>query len=358
MSTLIENKTKPREAYDVDGRSVHTEERCATAFRSKREQHRYWLFLAFFIIGGLLCAFGLLVYNNPVPFDSPSFVPVVERRIVAVITMAIAALCQSMATVAFHSVTNNRIITPSLLGFDALYSTIQTSMIFFFGAGALIGFSGTGAFLTQVGLMVLMSLLLYGWLLSGKYGNLQLMLLIGIIIGTGLNSVSSFMRRMLAPSEFDVLQARLFGSVMHADAAYFPIVIPIVIVVGILLYSFSNRLNVVALGKDVATSFGVNHRRSVIFTLVLISLLMSVSTALIGPLTFFGFLVATLSYQVAATYDHKYVFPLAFALGFFVLTSAYFFMYHILNTPSVVSVIIELFGGVIFLAVILRKRSL
>jgi len=168
MSTLIENKTKPREAYDVDGRSVHTEERCATAFRSKREQRRYWLFLAFFIIGGLLCAFGLLVYNNPVPFDSPSFVPVVERRVVAVITMAIAALCQSMATVAFHSVTNNRIITPSLLGFDALYSTIQTSMIFFFGAGALIGFSGTGAFLTQVGLMVLMSLLLYGWLSSER----------------------------------------------------------------------------------------------------------------------------------------------------------------------------------------------
>jgi len=272
--------------------------------------------------------------------------------------MAIAALCQSLATVAFHSVTNNRIITPSLLGYDALYSTIQTSMIFFFGAGALVGFTGTGAFLTQVGLMVLMSLLLYGWLLSGKYANLQLMLLVGIIIGTGLNSVSTFMRRMLAPSDFDILQARLFGSVTNADAAYFPIVIPLVLVVGVLLYAFSNRLNLVSLGKDVATSFGVNHRGSVIYTLILISLLMSVSTALIGPLTFFGFLVATLSYQVASTYDHKYVFPMAFALGFFVLTSAYFFMYHIFNTPSVVSVIIELFGGIIFLAVILKRRSL
>lgn len=353
MSTVIE---KERHAGEV--RLLSTADRSASAFRSKKEERRYWMFLIAFIIGGLLCAFGLLVYNNPVPFDSPSFMPVVERRVVAVVTMAIAALCQSLATVAFHSVTNNRIITPSLLGFDALYSTIQTSMIFFFGAGALVGFSGTGAFLSQVAVMVLMSLLLYGWLLSGKYANLQLMLLIGIIIGTGLNSVSTFMRRMLAPSEFDLLQARLFGSVTNADAAYFPIVIPIVIIVGVLLYVFSNQLNIVALGKDMATSFGVNHRRSVIYTLILISLLMSVSTALIGPLTFFGFLVATLSYQVAATYDHKYVFPMAFALGFFVLTSAYFFMYHIFNAPSVVSVIIELFGGVIFLAVILRKRSL
>ncbi|MCT4781713.1 MULTISPECIES: iron chelate uptake ABC transporter family permease subunit [Exiguobacterium] len=353
MSTVIE-----KEGYEVDVRLLQEKERSASAFRSRREERRYWLFLAAFIIGGVFCALGLLLYNNPVALDSPSFWPVVERRVVAVTTMAIAALCQSLATVAFHSVTNNRIITPSLLGYDALYSTIQTSMIFFFGAGALVGFTGTGAFLTQVGLMVLMSLLLYGWLLSGKYANLQLMLLVGIIIGTGLNSVSTFMRRMLAPSDFDILQARLFGSVTNADAAYFPIVIPIVIVVGVLLYAFSNRLNLVALGKDVATSFGVDHRMSVIYTLILISLLMSVSTALIGPLTFFGFLVATLSYQVASTYDHKYVFPMAFALGFFVLTSAYFFMYHIFNTPSVVSVIIELFGGIIFLAVILKRRSL
>lgn len=353
MSTVME-----KEGYEVSVHPLQAKERSASAFRSRQEERRYWLFLAAFITGGVLCALGLLLYNNPVAIDSPSFWPVVERRVVAVTTMAIAALCQSLATVAFHSVTNNRIITPSLLGYDALYSTIQTSMIFFFGAGALVGFTGTGAFLTQVGLMVLMSLLLYGWLLSGKYANLQLMLLVGIIIGTGLNSVSTFMRRMLAPSDFDILQARLFGSVTNADAAYFPIVIPIVLIVGVLLYAFSNRLNIVALGKDVATSFGVNHRGSVIYTLILISLLMSVSTALIGPLTFFGFLVATLSYQVASTYDHKYVFLMAFALGFFVLTSAYFFMYHIFNTPSVVSVIIELFGGIIFLAVILKRRSL
>ena len=105
-----------------------------------------------------------------------------------------------------------------------------------------------------------MSLILYGWLLSGKYGNLQLMLLVGIIIGTGLNPVSTFMRRLLAPSEFDILQARLFGSVNNADSAYFPIVIPIVIIAAFLLLAFSKNLNVLSLGKDVATSLGVNHQ--------------------------------------------------------------------------------------------------
>ncbi|WP_044477231.1 iron chelate uptake ABC transporter family permease subunit [Paenibacillus antibioticophila] len=346
-----------KENVGIDS-SLPSKNRSAGAFRSKKEERRYWILLITFIALGVLSAYGLLVYNNPVPIDSPSFIPVVRRRMVAIVAMIIAALCQSLSTVTFQSITNNRIITPSLLGFESLYSVIHTSTIFFFGAGALINFTGTGPFLFQVAVMVLMSLILYGWLLSGKYGNLQLMLLIGIIIGAGLNSVSTFMRRLLAPSEFDILQARLFGSVNHSDPDYFPIVIPMVIIVALLLLANSRKLNVVSLGKDVSTSFGVNHQASVIYTLVLVSILMSISTALIGPLTFYGFLVATLSYQAAPTYDHRYIFPMALAIGFLIITSAYFFMNHIFNAQGVVSVIIELFGGIIFLIVILRKRAL
>ena len=332
--------------------------RSARAFRSKKEETRYWILLSSLSGLGLLASLGLLLYNNPVPIDSPSFIPVVTRRFEAIVAMFVAALCHSFATVAFQSVTNNRIITPSLLGYEALYSTIHTSTLFLFGAGALVSFSGIGSFLLQVALMIIMSLILYGWLLSGKYGNLHLMLLVGIIMGAGLNSVSSFMRRLLAPSEFDLLQSRLIGSVTNAESEYFPIAIPLVIITALFLYFFSRKLNVLSLGKDVATSFGVKYQSSIIYTLVLVAVLMSISTSLIGPLTFFGFLVAMLSYQAAPTYDHRYIFPMAFAVGFSILTSAYFILYHVLHVHTVVSVVIELFGGLIFLTVILRKRSL
>lgn len=204
--------------------------RSARAFRSKKEERRYWILLITLIVLGLLSSYGLLVYNNPVPIDSPSFIPVVRRRMVAIVAMIIAAVCQSLSTVAFQSITNNKVITPSLLGFEALYSTIHTSTMFFLGAGAFISLSGIGSFLFQVVAMVLMCLILYGWLLAGKYGDLQLMLLVGVIIGTGLRSLSSFMRRLLAPSEFDILQARLFGSVNNANSKYFIIAIPIVLI--------------------------------------------------------------------------------------------------------------------------------
>ena len=338
---------------------VHSKRRTAKAFRSKKEETRYWILLISLFAIGILITFGLMVYKNPVPMDSPSFLPIVKRRAVAVGAMLISAVCQSLATVTFQTSTNNRIITPSLLGFEALHSTINTSIIFFFGATVFVRFTGgIESFLLQTVIMVGMCLLLYGWLLCGKYGNLQLMLLIGVIIGTGLRSVSSFMRRLLAPSEFDLLQSRLFGSVSNAKAEYFPVAIPIVVVVAVLIIAYAKKLNVLSLGKSAATALGVNHQRGLIYMLVLVSILMSVSTALVGPLTFYGFLVVTLTYQAVPTYDHKYIFPMALAISFLIITAAYFVMYHMFRAQGVVSIIIEMFGGIVFLVVLLRKGRL
>lgn len=335
-----------------------TIKRSAKAFKNAKDQRNFWIVLSVLFGLSLLATYGLLVFNNPVPFDSPSFIPVVRRRFTAVVVMLVVSLCQSLSTVAFQSLTSNKIITPSLLGFDALYATIHTTTIFLFGSSVFINFSGLGPFILQIVLMVMMCLILYGWLLSGKYGDLQLMLLVGVIIGTGLRSLSSFMRRLLAPSEFDILQARLFGSVNNANIESLYLAIPLVLCVGILLVMFSHKLNALSLGKDVSTSIGVNHQRSVIYGLILVSILMSISTALVGSLTFYGFLVATLSYQMSKTYDHKHIFLMAFVIGYLVITGAYFIMNHVFNAQGVVSVIIEMVGGITFLMMILRKGSL
>ena len=96
------------------------------------------------------------------------------------------------------------------------------------------------------------------------------------------------MRKLLAPSEFDILQARLFGSVNHASCIFSYCNSYDHNCSGI-NFVHSKNLNVLSLGKDVATSFGVKYQPSVIYTLVLVAILMSISTALIGPLTFYGF---------------------------------------------------------------------
>lgn len=321
-------------------------------------KYRYGILLTGVWALALLCAFGLLAWDNPMPVGSEKFWLIARRRADAVTAMAIVAVCQAMATVAFQSVTTNRILTPSIMGFESLYVALNTALVFFLGVTGLEGERGIGMYLLQMALMVGLSLVLYTWLLTNSRNNMHAMLLVGVVIGGGLGSLSAFMQRMLTPSEFDVLSARLFGSVTNADSTYFPVAIACAGGAALLLILNSHRLNVISLGADVARNLGVNHKLHAVYTLVLVSILMATTTSLVGPMTFLGFLVATLAYQFADTYDHRKIFPMAVGLGFLVLTSAYFCMNHIFRAQGVVSILIELVGGGVFLIVILRKGRL
>ncbi|MDO4901733.1 iron chelate uptake ABC transporter family permease subunit [Actinomyces sp.] len=328
------------------------------AFATPAARRRWWL--TYLAVTGLAVCFtvGLLLWKNPMPPGTPGFWLIANRRLDAIIAMIVVAVCQAMATVAFQTATGNRIITPSIMGFESLYRAIQTATIFFFGATGLIATRTAPMFTLQLLLMVGLSLLLYTWLLTGGSQHLFSMLLIGIVIGSGLGSLTAFMQRLLTPSDFDLLSARLFGSIANADPDYYPIAIPLAVAASAALLACSRRLNVLALGRDAATTLGLNHTRATIGVLVAVSVLMATSTALVGPMTFLGFLVAILSYQLSGTYDHRYLFPMAVSLGLLVLTGAYFIMRHVFYAQGVVSIIIELVGGSVFLVVVLRKGRL
>lgn len=328
------------------------------AFQTSQSKRRYWLVVGALVVAALLFTAGLLSWGNPMEFGTRGYWLIAERRMNSVIAMAVVAVCQAVATVAFQTVTNNRIITPSIMGFESLYVAIHTSTVYFLGAAGLNNARTLEMFVVQLVLMVGLSLILYTWLLAGDNPNMHAMLLVGIVLGGGLGSVSTFMQRLLTPSEFDLLTARLFGSVNNADPSYYPLAVPLVLVAAGLMYVNSRRLNVLGLGRDVAVNLGVNHKKHAVYTLVLVSVLMAVSTALVGPMTFLGFLVATLAYQFADTYDHRYVFPMAALLGYCILAGAYFIMNHIFYAQGVVSIIIELVGGLTFLIVVLRKGRL
>ncbi len=253
--------------------------------------------------------------------------------------------------------TNNRIITPSIMGFESLYVAVQTSAMYFFGVTALVELRGLVPFTLQLTAMVGLSLALYGWLLSGKYANVEVMLLVGVVIGGGLGSVATFMQRTLTPSEFDVLSARLFGSIANSDATYLrrDPAVP---------HRVRGDLPVLAEAQRPRAREGsdrqprLNHTREMIKILVFASILMAVSVSMIGPMIFLGFLVAMLAYQFSDTYDHRYVLPMAGLLGFVVLGGAYFVLKNIFYAEGVVSIIIEVIGGGVFLFVIMRKGRL
>ena len=332
--------------------------RSAGAFTTVRARRRYIVVLVVLGVLALGSAFGLLAWDNPLPVVTHGFWRIAQHRATAVVGMALVAGAQAVATVSFQTVTNNRIITPSIMGFESLYRVVQTTTVYLFGVAGLVAIQGVGQFALQVLIMVALAVLLYGWLLSGRYGNLQIMLLVGIVIGGGLGAIATFMQRLLTPSEFDVLAARLFGNVSNADPSYLPLAIPLVTAASTLLWLRSRRLNVLALGPDAARSLGLDHRREQFLVLTLVAVLMATSTALVGPMTFLGFLVATLAYQFADTHDHRLIFPVAVLTAFSILAGAYFVMKNVFYAQGMVSILIEIVGGAVFLIVILRKGRL
>lgn len=302
----------------------------------------------------LVLAIAILTYGNPAPAGSAGFWVIVKSRGASLGTIALVAVCQSVATVLFHTATSNRILTPSILGFDALYVLMQTVLVFVFGTAAT-GLEGIPKILAQSALMMLFATALYGWLFSGKRANLHLLLLVGVSLGMGFGAMSTFLQRLLTPSEFDVLSARLFGSIGNGNVDYLPFAAAGVAAVLVFVWRKRYTYDVVALGREVSVGLGVNYRREVVGVLVIVAFLVSVSATMVGPMTFYGFLVATMAYQFARSDRHAEVLPLAVGVGLVTLIGATFILKHVFAAGGLVTVIIEFVGGLLFLIVLLRK---
>ncbi|MFD5224530.1 iron chelate uptake ABC transporter family permease subunit [Microbacterium sp. NPDC058342] len=332
--------------------------RSAGAYASRAHRRRYLLILTGLIIAAAAVIALVLTWDNQQVAFSDKWWRIARMRSESLIVIALVTLCHSFATVSFQTATNNRIITPSIMGFESLYILIQTAAVFFFGVSGLAEIDGFAQFLLQAAGMIVFAVLLYSWLFSGRLGNLHVMLLVGIIIGTGLGALSTFLQRMLDPNEFDVLRARMFGNVGNANTDYLWFVVPVCLATASAIWLLARRLDTIALGSEISTNLGVNHRRQVMLVLTLVTILMAMSTSLVGPMTFLGFLVATLAYAVTDTYSHRRILPVAWLLGFVILGGAYFLLRHVLPMVDTVTIIVELVGGLVFLIVVLRRGRL
>lgn len=272
------------------------------------------------------------------------------RRVAAMVVVGCAI---AMSTVVFQTLTANRILTPSILGFDSLYVLLQTSAVFLLGGTALVAVGVVPQFAVAVVLMVGASLALFLGLFGSGRRSLHLVLLVGVVLGTLLRSLTALLQRMMDPNEFQVLQGRLFASFTSVDERLLTVSAVVVTACGVVLWMLRRRLDVLALGRETATSLGVDHRRASLVLLVLVSVLVAVSTALVGPITFFGLLVANLVYALLGTHRHTATLPGAALLAIVTLVGGQAVLEHVLGTETVLSVVIELLGGIVFIGLLI-----
>nr|WP_062227219.1 iron chelate uptake ABC transporter family permease subunit [Aureimonas frigidaquae] len=276
------------------------------------------------------------------------------RRLLALILVAYAV---AVSTVLFQTVTNNRILTPSIMGFDALYVLVQTSLVFFLGTQVLALADPHLRFLLEVALMTGFALVLFRWLFLGEERSLHLLILVGIVFGIFFRSLAGFMQRILDPNAFQVLQDALFASFQSVDTTLLWISIALVIAVTLALWRIAHTFDVLTLGRAQAISLGVDYSRTVLFILSMVAVLVAVSTALVGPITFFGLLVASLARALLGDSLHRHVLPASVLLGIIALVGGQTVLERVFAFDTALSIIVEFLGGLVFILLIVRGAA-
>lgn len=274
-----------------------------------------------------------------------------------VVSMVLVAYAIAVSTVLFQTVSHNRILTPSIMGFDALYVLIQTGLVFTLGSARVAGLDPRLLFVCEVVAMVAFSSLLYRWLFSGSSRSLHLLVLVGIVFGVLFRSLSGFMQRIIDPNEFVLLQDRLFANFNNVDSNLLGVSAAAVFIASIIGWRLIHVYDVLALGREAAINLGVDHNRVTTVVLILVAVLVSVSTALVGPVTFFGLLVANLAYPLAGTHRHRFVLPVAALLAAIFLVGGQLILERVFAFDTALSIVIEFLGGIVFLALLIRGSS-
>lgn len=280
---------------------------------------------------------------------------ILPRRVIKVIAMALTGVSIAYSTVIFQTITHNRILTPSIMGLDSLYLLLQTVIIFFLGSSHMVVMNTQVNFFISIIAMIGFALLLYQFLFRSGGRPIYFLLLVGIIIGTFLGSITTFLQVLIDPNEFTRVQDKMFASFnnVNGDLVWFALVI--VIIVMIIGWRMVNELDVLSLGRDNAINLGVPYDKVVKRMLIISAVLIAVSTALVGPITFFGLIVANLSYQFFKTYKHSVLITGAALLSLVALIGGQWVVERVFTFSTTLSVIINFIGGIYFIYLLLRE---
>lgn len=279
-------------------------------------------------------------------------------RIPKVLGILIAGGTISVASILFQTITNNRIITPSVIGLDSLYSLVQTFVVFVFGSTSIFMVNKTVNFLISGTLMVLLSMILFKVVLKKGENNIFFLLLVGTVVGTLFRSMSSFMQVLIDPNEFDALQTKLYASFSLVNTKIILVSIIILIILAFVLFRSFRDLDVMSLGREQAINLGVDYDKVSKKILIIVAILVSLSTALVGPITFLGILVVNLTYEITKTYKHSVLLIVSNLISIIALVGGQFLVERVFVFNTTISIIINFIGGIYFINLLLRESKL
>lgn len=279
------------------------------------------------------------------------------RRIPKIYAMILTGGAIGFSSLIFQTVTNNRILTPSILGIDSLYVLLQTTVVFLLGSSSAIMSNGNINFIISIVAMLLFSSLMYKFIFKKGSKNIFTLLLVGVVCGTLFESLTTFMQVLIDPVEFQMVQDKMQASFnnIKTDLLFISSIV-IIVCIGY-VYDYLKILDVMALGRDEAINLGVDYDKMVKKILVVVVLLTSVATALVGPITFLGLLVVNIARQLITTYKHSVLGITTILISAIALIGGQLLVEQLMDFGVSISVIINFIGGIYFIYLVMKERN-
>lgn len=273
------------------------------------------------------------------------------------IVMLITAFAIGGASIVFQSIINNTIVTPCLLGMNSLYTLIHTAVVFFAGTGSFLALNANASFAVDVVLMGLVATVIYGWLFQKTRHNVLYVLLIGTVLSSFFSSIQTTLTRIMDPNEYDTLLTTLVASFSNVNSEIILLSILLLSAVIFVLRKDLMLLDVLTLGKEQAINLGVDYDRSIRRLLLGVTLCIAVATAMVGPISFLGLIIANLARQFLKTYRHTQLILGSALFGMIVLVGGQLLVEHVFTYSIPVSVFITVGGGIYFLYLLLAAKK-
>lgn len=277
-------------------------------------------------------------------------------RIPKLAVMLIAAFAIGGASLVFQSVINNTIVTPCLLGMNSLYTLIHTAVVFVAGSGSVLAVNANAAFAVDLVLMGLSATVIYGYLFQKTHYNVLYVLLIGTVLTSFFGSIQSTLTRIMDPNEYDSLLTTLVASFSNVNGEIIAFALAVLAALVFALRKDLALLDVITLGKAQAVNLGVDYDRCIRRLLLGVTLAIAVATAVVGPISFMGLIIANLSRQLLKTYRHSQLIAGSALFGMLILVAGQLIVEHVYTYAIPISVFITVGGGLYFLYLLLTKR--
>ncbi|QIL73786.1 iron chelate uptake ABC transporter family permease subunit (plasmid) [Diaphorobacter sp. HDW4B] len=282
---------------------------------------------------------------------------VIPKRLVRLAAMVVGGICVAVSAIIFQTLVGNRILTPAIMGYEAIYLLWQSMQLLLLGTHGLAMLGVQGNFFVSIALMLGYSWLLNRWLLRRGRGDVYVLLLLGLVLTMVIGTFTQFVQLRISPGEFAVFQGLSYASFNRARPETLMYATLAVVAVSVVLCRTLPVLDVLALGRDQAISLGVPQPAYLRIHLASIAVLVAVSTSLIGPTAFMGIFVANIVFALAPGARHRQSLPLGSAVAIGIFLIAQLLVEHVFNYKTTVSILVNLVCGVYFLALILRARG-